>query len=544
MKLTSNEKQQIFFDSFDMFKNDWEKNSDTLTRSIAEVATFDVEAAIQMWIYILEKNPKSINTDSNITGGILKALPEDAYDAVANNAFIKNSLYLKSSEPWESIELITYFLKNADFYAANELFDIILQNKNTAEYNYSDFKSSNISTCLYYTLDRLYNFNEDDIDFLSDWIERIDDVNEKMKLKVLLLSKEEKAGAIIGYNSSRSQKKNNYLLEDASLEDLELASSNREKFEIKKLIESICSRSVSAIDFSKLDISWLNRVFENSQGYSEDNFNIIGAYYAINSMSWDTQRLVKSIYQERVKIESLWKNSYTGDTEFSIKQKLIYIQRSIDEMAHRWNFSKMVDFSNSIINLYESYTEYVNAINSIRDQELQKYRDVSIDTTVLTTRVRNILIKNGITDISSLVKLIDSGVHLEGLGDKSIADICDKISKLGITVNANSVNDDLDYILNYYHIQANTNQANATHEITRLLGIDQQTLGWGLSRSKLIDYLKDQVSIAKNFLVNYSVSSGLLENMLLLRKDDTTIFVPGKYFYTSISTTSFLRNYY
>lgn len=55
MKLTSNEKQKIYFDSFDMFKNDWKDSADTIVKSIAEVAKFDTDSAIQMWLYILKK---------------------------------------------------------------------------------------------------------------------------------------------------------------------------------------------------------------------------------------------------------------------------------------------------------------------------------------------------------------------------------------------------------------------------------------------------------------------------------------------------------
>lgn len=287
MKISSNEKQQIFYDSFDMFKDDWSNNKRTLIKSISGIAAFDVEAAIQMWIYLLENNPLKIKTDSEITGGILKALPNEVYSDIDKNTFIKNALYKNSSEPWESVSLINFLMLNADFYSVNELFEIIFQNKNTSEYNYSGYTSSNISTCLFYTIDRLYNFNEEDIDFLSEWIERIEDNNERMKLKVLLLSKEKREDTFIHHVGvyTDNNSKNDYLLESASLEDLDLASADREKFEIKKIMESICNDSISSIDFSRLDVNWLYNLFLENSECSESNFNIIGAYYTYKGMS-------------------------------------------------------------------------------------------------------------------------------------------------------------------------------------------------------------------------------------------------------------------
>lgn len=537
MKLTSNEKQKIYFDSFDMFKNDWKDSADTIVKSIAEVAKFDTDSAIQMWLYILKKNSQRIGIDKKITSGVVNALPESAYTAVVQNSYIKKAIFLASFEPWESIELVTYFLFRSDFYTANELFEIISQNHNISKNNYSGYTSSNISTCLYYAINLLDNFNEDDIDFLLDWIEYVDNANEKMKLKVLLLSKEAEP------NGNSNSGENNYLLEGSSLEDLELASSNREKFEIKKLIECICNYTISKIDFSQLELFWLRNAFKNSYKYSEEGFNIIGAYYTINNLSWDTQRILKKIYKDRAKIESLWKDPFTGDTEFSIKQKLVLIQESINEMSYRWNFDEIHIFSNSIIKLFDIYTEYICSTNEARNQELLKYNDMPIETIITQTRIRNILVKHQIFDIPSLVRFIDSGKHIEGLGNKSIMDICNKLSKLGINIKANSITDDLNFILDYFHIIPESNQTNEVFKLVKALDIDMQAVNWEISRTKLIAYLREQKNIGEYFVEHYSKSNCLIENMLLLRKDDISVYVPGRCFFRSVSGSSLFYNY-
>jgi len=231
MAMGSEIKQQILYESFDMFKDDWDNNVDTLKSTIAKMATIDLSAAIQMWVYLLNKHSRKIKTDSEITSGILNQLPEESYEEIVDTNFIIEKIFKYSCEPWESTALISYFISKTEYYTANKILELVSTNKTVSEYNYTDYKSSNLSTCLYKTLDRLYNLTDSDIEFFSTWIERIEDKSEKMKLKVLMLSKESTETPIYRNNSI----KNNYLLENASLEELDFASTRREEFEIKKL---------------------------------------------------------------------------------------------------------------------------------------------------------------------------------------------------------------------------------------------------------------------------------------------------------------------
>lgn len=190
MGMSSEIKQQILYDSFDMFKDDWSNNANTLKSTIAKIATFDLSAAIQMWTYLLKKHSRKIKSDSEITSGILNELPEEAYNEIAETNFIIEKIFKEACEPWEAVNIISYFIKLADYYTANKFLELVSTNKTVSEYNYTDYKSSNLSTCLYSTLTDLYNLNESDIEFFSGWIERIEDKSEQMKLKVLMLSKE------------------------------------------------------------------------------------------------------------------------------------------------------------------------------------------------------------------------------------------------------------------------------------------------------------------------------------------------------------------
>lgn len=530
MAMGSEIKQQILYESFDMFKDDWDNNVDTLKSTIAKMATIDLSAAIQMWAYLLNKHSRKIKTDSEITSGILNQLPEESYEEIVDTNFIIEKIFKYSCEPWESTALISYFISKTEYYTANKILELVSTNKTVSEYNYTDYKSSNLSTCLYKTLDRLYNLTDSDIEFFSTWIERIEDKSEKMKLKVLMLSKESTETPIYRNNSI----KNNYLLENASLEELDFASTRREEFEIKKLIEMICNYTIHDIDMSRLDIRWICDVFAEQSGYSKSAFNIIGAYFFINSFSWETKNIIEKVYKDKSSIKSIAQNSYNGDTESTIKQRLDLVFAEINIYRSVWDFNYILNFCNNILSLSNAFQNYLTAIKHRRTVEINQYYDIRVSTLGISSRIDNILLQNNIITIPQLIELLDSGVHLEGLGNKSMETLRCKIESLGIKLC--SVYDDLNFIFKTLGIEGDAYTLNGIYDIAKKFKIPQSSINWNLRRQDLQRYIDTQSQIANDFLDRFSNKCNDIPDYLsLLRKDDDSVYLPGRYFFININ---------
>jgi len=530
MAMGSEIKQQILYESFDMFKDDWDNNVDTLKSTIAKMATIDLSAAIQMWVYLLNKHSRKIKTDSEITSGILNQLPEESYEEIVDTNFIIEKIFKYSCEPWESTALISYFISKTEYYTANKILELVSTNKTVSEYNYTDYKSSNLSTCLYKTLDRLYNLTDSDIEFFSTWIERIEDKSEKMKLKVLMLSKESTETPIYRNNSI----KNNYLLENASLEELDFASTRREEFEIKKLIEMICNYTIHDIDMSRLDIRWICDVFAEQSGYSKSAFNIIGAYFFINSFSWETKNIIEKVYKDKSSIKSIAQNSYNGDTESTIKQRLDLVFAEINIYRSVWDFNYILNFCNNILSLSNAFQNYLTAIKHRRTVEINQYYDIRVSTLGISSRIDNILLQNNIITIPQLIELLDSGVHLEGLGNKSMETLRSKIESLGIKLC--SVYDDLNFIFKTLGIEGDAYTLNGIYDIAKKFKIPQSSINWNLRRQDLQRYIDTQSQIANDFLDRFSNKCNDIPDYLsLLRKDDDSVYLPGRYFFININ---------
>ena len=539
MAMGSEIKQQILYESFDMFKDDWDNNVDTLKSTIAKMATIDLSAAIQMWVYLLNKHSRKIKTDSEITSGILNQLPEESYKEIVDTNFIIEKIFKYSCEPWESTALISYFISKTEYYTANKILELVSTNKTVSEYNYTDYKSSNLSTCLYKTLDRLYNLTDSDIEFFSTWIERIEDKSEKMKLKVLMLSKESTETPIYRNNSI----KNNYLLENASLEELDFASTRREEFEIKKLIEMICDYTIHDIDMSRLDIRWICDVFAEQSGYSKSAFNIIGAYFFINSFSWETKNIIEKVYKDKSSIKSIARNSYNGDTESTIKQRLDLVFTEININRSVWDFNYILNFCNNILSLSNAFQNYLTAIKHRRTVEINQYYDIRVSTLGISSRIDNILLQNNIITIPQLIELLDSGVHLEGLGNKSMETLRSKIESLGIKLC--SVYDDLNFIFKTLGIEGDAYTLNGIYDIAKKLKIPQSSINWNLRRQDLQRYIDTQSQIANDFLDRFSNKCNDIPDYLsLLRKDDESVYLPGRYFFININKNNPRLTYY
>ena len=539
MAMGSEIKQQILYESFDMFKDDWDNNVDTLKSTIAKMATIDLSAAIQMWVYLLNKHSRKIKTDSEITSGILNQLPEESYEEIVDTNFIIEKIFKYSCEPWESTALISYFISKTEYYTANKILELVSTNKTVSEYNYTDYKSSNLSTCLYKTLDRLYNLTDSDIEFFSTWIERIEDKSEKMKLKVLMLSKESTETPIYRNNSI----KNNYLLENASLEELDFASTRREEFEIKKLIEMICDYTIHDIDMSRLDIRWICDVFAEQSGYSKSAFNIIGAYFFINSFSWETKNIIEKVYKDKSSIKSIARNSYNGDTESTIKQRLDLVFTEININRSVWDFNYILNFCNNILSLSNAFQNYLTAIKHRRTVEINQYYDIRVSTLGISSRIDNILLQNNIITIPQLIELLDSGVHLEGLGNKSMETLRSKIESLGIKLC--SVYDDLNFIFKTLGIEGDAYTLNGIYDIAKKLKIPQSSINWNLRRQDLQRYIDTQSQIANDFLDRFSNKCNDIPDYLsLLRKDDESVYLPGRYFFININKNNPRLTYY
>ena len=110
-----------------------------------------------------------------------------------------------------------------------------------------------------------------------------------------------------------------------------------------------------------------------------------------------------------------------------------------------------------------------------------------------------------------------------------------KLSEKNISIGTN-INDDLNFIFNGLGIRCDANTLNGTYEVTRILKIPQNSFNLNLGRKEIQRFIDEQSQIAEMFIDKYSKKiSETSEFLALLRKDDYSIYLPGRYFIITVS---------
>ena len=200
MAISKERKQQILIESFDSFKDDWNTHYDTLTQAISKMSKIDFEVAIQMWEYLLKNNSSSVKADASITSGIFIELSMDMYSKLINKSSLIENIFTNGCEVFRMSGIMGYLVKTFNYGVLDILFGYVQKNKNVAEtihhsaiffsYGVIDDYETNLSRMLHDVINESSDLCEESVDFFSLWIDKVENKTERLKLSVLLLSRE------------------------------------------------------------------------------------------------------------------------------------------------------------------------------------------------------------------------------------------------------------------------------------------------------------------------------------------------------------------
>ncbi len=202
MKSSSSNKKDILLDSFEVLKNNYEKNKGTYRNIIGEMCNIDKEIATDMWIWLLKKHfEHAINGEISlffseaydlteaVTSSISEIVgKENTCKIVLSNEYLKNFLFEKSGSLFCEIGISGYGcagiiamqINENNLIIANELFDLILNNKN-AKYD--------LAKLMLKIIDEICGkITEDAFNIMNEWSKQIKDIELRATVNVKLLS--------------------------------------------------------------------------------------------------------------------------------------------------------------------------------------------------------------------------------------------------------------------------------------------------------------------------------------------------------------------
>lgn len=187
MKISSDKKKEMLLNSFDILKNNFRENSFELSKIIQQVASFNLETAVEMWKYLIKNNSEVLKgSDGDDLGpDIMYAISKSAGDEevwrlVADDEFLKTAIYQECScLMWQPLEGICFFIKNDELEKANELMQLVFTNKNNRNSIYQVIDT---------VIPKSPKISDDAFGMIMEWIENVKNKQDKVKLNLRMLA--------------------------------------------------------------------------------------------------------------------------------------------------------------------------------------------------------------------------------------------------------------------------------------------------------------------------------------------------------------------
>ena len=168
--------------SFDVLKNDFKKNKNSIAETVARMFEIDVDTAIDMWIYLLSKYEKEIISEDAwyLAGEIIlqgsRVIGYDEMDTIVlNNSTLKyNLFYLHGSALRFSVRgIIRRRIENEDLSVADELLQMVYDNPNKKDSWYEIMSD---------VMPSFKGISNDAYEFLELWCDKVENTEERAKL--------------------------------------------------------------------------------------------------------------------------------------------------------------------------------------------------------------------------------------------------------------------------------------------------------------------------------------------------------------------------
>lgn len=136
-RMSSVDKEKILIESFEVLKENTNKNSSKISEIIGKMSDINIELAVEMWSYFLENSKELIKENGySYTSGVLydiknKVGTEKTIQILKENESILEACYKLSDDIFDSI--IDEIIKYDEVELADQILEMISLNKNKEE---------------------------------------------------------------------------------------------------------------------------------------------------------------------------------------------------------------------------------------------------------------------------------------------------------------------------------------------------------------------------------------------------------------------------
>jgi hypothetical protein len=190
LALTKDQKKDMLLRSFEILKEDLSDNILKIDEIIGKMAKLDLDTAINMWEFVLEKGKDLVHDSEkafSFCGGIIYELNQAIGEAavneiIRNNPKIRKTIYGESGDICISTYLtVIKFMELNDLETVNEIIDLIYQNP------YKKQLFGEVLEEICESVSRKREITAEVIEMLVYWTEKISDEKQKARILVSLI---------------------------------------------------------------------------------------------------------------------------------------------------------------------------------------------------------------------------------------------------------------------------------------------------------------------------------------------------------------------
>lgn len=191
---TIEQKKQMLLESFDILKDSWENKSNAIKKIIANMSVCDMSTAMEMWLYVIKRNTKSLTEDSwNLLEGILSDMEDKigvkklAKAVFANPTLVTYIFKENNYIGFETEQLLAYLIVKKDNSQLLSALQMIASNPHLGH------SGDNIGEIITTAINQIDQFSDDEKiakstkEILYDFVSQIENKKERAEASVALL---------------------------------------------------------------------------------------------------------------------------------------------------------------------------------------------------------------------------------------------------------------------------------------------------------------------------------------------------------------------
>lgn len=193
MDMSNEKKKEILLKNFEILKKNYIKNSSALADVVGKMFSVDIETAIDMWIYLINKYEDEVK-DNKLDRLNASDLISDIFingrryigetkieEIVLEHQELKNAFFLMCySSTIYSSKIISNRIARNDLIVANELLELLYTSKYRKDSWHNIMEES-------MPLPFMCKLTSDAYELLEMWCDKVDDEEERAELSVKML---------------------------------------------------------------------------------------------------------------------------------------------------------------------------------------------------------------------------------------------------------------------------------------------------------------------------------------------------------------------